>query len=112
MDLGSRRVRRPAAILAYTFGLRHAIDGDHIAAIDRVTRKMSQTAERYLIWMHSASRRPAYENLVFLAVTVVAALVAFFILGGGTIGMIPEIVRRYENPWSARSKASIVGLSL
>ena len=51
--------------------------------------------------MHSASRRPAYENLVFLAVTVVSALVEFFILGGGIIGMIPEIVRRYENPSSA-----------
>lgn len=37
-----------AAILAYTFGLRHAVDGDHIAAIDHATRKMPQTAERAL----------------------------------------------------------------
>jgi nickel/cobalt transporter (NiCoT) family protein len=28
------------ALLAYTFGLRHAIDADHIAAIDNVTRKL------------------------------------------------------------------------
>ncbi|MEA7604726.1 hypothetical protein ONJ17_25545 [Salmonella enterica subsp. enterica serovar Agona] len=27
-----------AAILAYSFGLRHAVDADHIAAIDTVTR--------------------------------------------------------------------------
>src|ERR1700674_4662641 len=27
------------AFLAYTFGLRHAVDADHIAAIDNVTRK-------------------------------------------------------------------------
>jgi high-affinity nickel-transport protein len=26
------------ALLAYTFGLRHAVDADHIAAIDNVTR--------------------------------------------------------------------------
>jgi nickel/cobalt transporter (NiCoT) family protein len=30
------------ALLAYTFGLRHAVDGDHIAAIDNVTRKLMQ----------------------------------------------------------------------
>ena len=28
------------ALLAYTFGLRHAVDADHIAAIDNVTRKL------------------------------------------------------------------------
>src|SRR5258707_5157027 len=30
------------AILAYSFGLRHAVDADHIAAIDNVTRKFLQ----------------------------------------------------------------------
>jgi high-affinity nickel-transport protein len=30
------------ALLAYTFGLRHAVDADHIAAIDNVTRKLIQ----------------------------------------------------------------------
>jgi high-affinity nickel-transport protein len=35
-----------AAILAYTFGLRHAVDADHIAAIDNVTRKLMQSGER------------------------------------------------------------------
>ena len=29
------------AFLAYGFGLRHAVDADHIAAIDNVTRKIS-----------------------------------------------------------------------
>jgi high-affinity nickel-transport protein len=28
------------ALLAYTFGLRHAVDADHISAIDNVTRKL------------------------------------------------------------------------
>src|SRR5579864_5224677 len=30
------------AITAYTFGLRHAVDADHISAIDNVTRKLMQ----------------------------------------------------------------------
>jgi nickel/cobalt transporter (NiCoT) family protein len=34
------------AFLAYTFGLRHAVDADHIAAIDNVTRKMVQENKR------------------------------------------------------------------
>ncbi len=35
-------------LLAYTFGLRHAFDADHIAAIDNTTRKMLQQARRPL----------------------------------------------------------------
>jgi high-affinity nickel-transport protein len=34
------------AFLAYSFGLRHAVDADHIAAIDNVTRKLMQTGQR------------------------------------------------------------------
>ena len=34
------------AFLAYTFGLRHAVDADHIAAIDNVTRKLMQDGQR------------------------------------------------------------------
>ncbi|HTW38515.1 MAG TPA: HoxN/HupN/NixA family nickel/cobalt transporter [Steroidobacteraceae bacterium] len=34
------------ALLAYGFGLRHAVDADHIAAIDNVTRKLMQEGKR------------------------------------------------------------------
>jgi high-affinity nickel-transport protein len=34
------------ALLAYGFGLRHAVDADHIAAIDNVTRKLLQDGKR------------------------------------------------------------------
>jgi nickel/cobalt transporter (NiCoT) family protein len=34
------------ALLAYSLGLRHAVDADHIAAIDNVTRKLMQQGER------------------------------------------------------------------
>ena len=36
----------PTAFLAYTFGLRHAVDADHIAAIDNTTRKLMQDGQR------------------------------------------------------------------
>jgi high-affinity nickel-transport protein len=35
-------------LLAYSFGLRHAVDADHIAAIDNVTRKLLQEGKRPL----------------------------------------------------------------
>lgn len=34
------------AMLAWTLGLRHAVDADHIAAIDNVTRKLMQNGQR------------------------------------------------------------------
>ncbi len=34
------------ALLAYGFGLRHAVDADHIAAIDNFTRKLMQEGKR------------------------------------------------------------------
>jgi high-affinity nickel-transport protein len=34
------------ALLAYSFGLRHAVDADHIAAIDNVTRRLMQDGKR------------------------------------------------------------------
>lgn len=34
------------ALLAYSFGLRHAVDADHIAAIDNATRKLMQEGKR------------------------------------------------------------------
>ncbi|MGH8337812.1 MAG: HoxN/HupN/NixA family nickel/cobalt transporter [Gammaproteobacteria bacterium] len=36
------------AFLAYIFGLRHAVDADHIAAIDNVVRKLMQDGKRPL----------------------------------------------------------------
>lgn len=35
-----------SALLAYVLGLRHAVDPDHIAAIDNVTRKLMQEGQR------------------------------------------------------------------
>jgi len=42
----NRPVLLGTALLAYGFGLRHAVDADHIAAIDNVTRKLMQEGKR------------------------------------------------------------------
>ena len=44
------------AFLAYSFGLRHAFDADHIAAIDNVVRKLMQEGKRPLLGRASSSR--------------------------------------------------------
>ena len=44
--LDNRPLLLGTALLAYTFGLRHAVDADHIAAIDNVTRKLMQQGQR------------------------------------------------------------------
>lgn len=57
--LFSQAQKFPALIglggLAYTFGLRHAFDADHISAIDNTTRKLLQ-AERSP-WASGSSSR-------------------------------------------------------
>jgi nickel/cobalt transporter (NiCoT) family protein len=41
-----RPVLLGTAVLAYSLGLRHALDADHIAAIDNATRKLMQNGRR------------------------------------------------------------------
>jgi nickel/cobalt transporter (NiCoT) family protein len=43
---GGDTVKLGTALLAYSLGLRHAVDADHIAAIDNVTRKLLQDGKR------------------------------------------------------------------
>lgn len=60
-----RPVLMGTALLAWSLGLRHAVDADHIAAIDNVTRKLMQ-----------AGRRPLSVGLFFaLGHSAVVALV-------------------------------------
>jgi high-affinity nickel-transport protein len=46
MLFGDHPLLLGSAVLAYGFGLRHAVDADHIAAIDNVTRKLMQEGKR------------------------------------------------------------------
>ncbi|MHB1829299.1 MAG: HoxN/HupN/NixA family nickel/cobalt transporter [Steroidobacteraceae bacterium] len=62
------------AVLAYGFDLRHAVDADHIAAIDNVTRKL----------MHEG-QRPVTAGLYFSLghSTIVGVLTVLTVLGTG-----------------------------
>ncbi|QSO52946.1 HoxN/HupN/NixA family nickel/cobalt transporter [Alicyclobacillus curvatus] len=55
--------------LAYVFGLRHAVDADHIAAIDNTTRKLMQTGKRSLtVGLYFSL---GHSSIVFLLTLVV-----------------------------------------
>ncbi|WP_428534512.1 HoxN/HupN/NixA family nickel/cobalt transporter [Rhodopila sp.] len=92
------------ALIAYGFGLRHAVDPDHIAAIDNVTRKLVQERKRPVtvgFWFalgHSAvvalgamliamasvamgSRFDAFKDIGGVISTVVSSLFLFAIAG-------------------------------
>ena len=72
----------PAALLAYTFGLRHAVDADHIAAIDNTTRKLMQDGQR-----------PVAVGLFFSLghSTVVVALSVLLAISAGLVSNIPAM---------------------
>lgn len=64
-----------SGVLAYTLGLRHAVDADHIAAIDNVTRKL----------MHDG-KRPVTVGLFFAlghSSVVIAAIVVLALASNG-----------------------------
>lgn len=47
-DLGNRALGIGVGLTAYTLGMRHAFDADHIAAIDNTTRKLMHDGQRPL----------------------------------------------------------------
>jgi high-affinity nickel-transport protein len=60
------------ALLAYSFGLRHAVDADHIAAIDNVTRKLMQEKKRPLgVGLYFSL---GHSTVVVLASAAIAAM--------------------------------------
>lgn len=64
------------ATLAWTFGLRHAVDADHIAAIDNVTRKLMQAGKRPVAVGFFFSL--GHSTIVVLASIAVAATATAF----------------------------------
>ena len=64
------------ALLAYGFGLRHAVDADHIAAIDNVTRKLMQEGKRPIsVGLFFAL---GHSSIVVLVAAVIAILQGSF----------------------------------
>ncbi len=74
--------------LAYTFGLRHAFDADHIAAIDNTTRKFLQQEKRslgvgfFFSLGHSSIVLALTTGLALAAASVTAAIPSFQDWGG------------------------------
>ena len=85
------------AFLAYTFGLRHAVDADHIAAIDNVTRKLMQEGKRpvsvglFFSLGHSTVVVLA-SAAVALATGALEGRFASFKLVGGVIGTLASAI--------------------
>jgi nickel/cobalt transporter (NiCoT) family protein len=72
-------------ILAYTFGLRHAFDADHIAAVDNTTRKlMADNAEKEARGVARAEiRKPLSVGFWFsLGHSTIVFLLAFLLSAG------------------------------
>jgi len=79
------------AFLAYAFGLRHAVDADHIAAIDNVTRKLMQEGKRPLsvgLFFSLGHSTVVVLASVAIALTASALQDRFEVLKlvGGTVG--------------------------
>ena len=76
------------ALLAYGFGLRHAVDADHIAAIDNVTRKLMQEKKRpvavgfFFSLGHSSVVVLASIGVAFAASTMQERFEGFKAIGG------------------------------
>lgn len=66
-----------SSLLAWTLGLRHALDADHIAAIDTVTRKLVQEGKRPIgTGLFFALGHSSVVTLIALAVCVAASALA------------------------------------
>jgi nickel/cobalt transporter (NiCoT) family protein len=60
-----------AAVLAYILGLRHAVDADHIAAIDNVVRRLVQQGDKPIATGFFFSL--GHSTVVLFAVIIIAA---------------------------------------
>ena len=79
------------ALLAYTFGLRHAVDADHISAIDNVTRKLLQDRKQPVaVGFFFSLGHSTIVVALSVAIAITAALVKKDLPGlqsaGGLIG--------------------------
>ena len=76
MAFADRPTLLGTALLAYMFGLRHAFDADHIAAIDNVVRKLMQ--EGKAPWSVGLFFSLGHSTIVILASVALAATATAF----------------------------------
>jgi high-affinity nickel-transport protein len=91
-------------VLAYTFGLRHAFDADHIAAVDNTTRKLMQDNT-----LTGDDRKPLSVGFWFsLGHSSIVFLLAFLLSVG-----VKALAGQVENDGSAlHSITGVIGASV
>ena len=82
-----------SAVLAYGLGLRHAVDADHIAAIDNVTRALMQKGKRPVgVGLFFSLGHSTVVILAVIALSIAAATfksqLGWFQSVGGTVGTL------------------------
>ncbi|MDQ2904876.1 MAG: HoxN/HupN/NixA family nickel/cobalt transporter [Ktedonobacteraceae bacterium] len=89
-------IRYPAlmgvALIAYTFGLRHSVDADHISAIDNVTRKLMQENKRpvavgFFFSLGHSTIVVALTVFIAIAATFISTAIPTLKSAGGLIGL-------------------------
>jgi len=77
LSLGGKAFGVGVGLTAYTLGLRHAFDADHIAAIDNTTRKLMSDGQRPLAvgFFFSLGHSTVVFGLAFLLTTGVKAII-------------------------------------
>lgn len=78
---GDRPTVLATALLAWVFGLRHAVDADHIAAIDNVVRKLMQTGGA----PHSVGLYFALGHSTVVVVATILLALGVVSLGGDSL---------------------------
>ncbi len=84
-----------ASLLAWCYGLRHAVDADHIAAIDNVTRKMMQQGKRPCsvgTWFSLGHSTIVVLATVAIAATTFSHQMDWFHETGGIIGTLVSAI--------------------
>jgi high-affinity nickel-transport protein len=76
-------------VLAYTFGLRHAFDADHIAAVDNTTRKLLADAQRE--GSPGADRKPLSVGFWFSLGHSTVVFVLSFLLSIGVKALVGSV---------------------
>ena len=91
------------ALLAYGLGLRHAVDADHIAAIDNVTRKLMQEG-----------KRPIGAGFFFAlghSSVVIVAATAIALTAGGVQARFPGLIQSGGMLGTAISAAFLLAIA-
>ena len=106
------------AFLAYSLGLRHAVDADHIAAIDNVTRKLMQEGRRPIgvglffslghssvvvglslaIAFATAALQSRFDSFKQVGALIGTSVSAFFLfaIAAGNFGILLSIYRSFQ----------------